>query len=187
MCDNDRYFHFHLLKESQVAFSPYYRVAFFKKRKEIKFYLLYYCSRLLLYSRWMQLQSITFRLCTHNYIPSCSFSVRLLFCFFLTTTTAKKLLLWVFKMTYQRGEKMQSNNVASVSSFFDMIYPLNIIIVSNIIMYLFEVYGKDHLFCCNNDQPKTIFAFISIVKSGANQHWYIFLLFLKVLTFGSSN
>ena len=121
-----------MLRESQVAFSPYYRVAFFEKRKEIKFYLLYYCSLLLLCSRWMQLQSITFRLCTHNYIPSCSFSVRLLFCFF-TTTTAKKCSFEFSKTTYQGGEKMQSNNVASMSSVFDIMYPLNII-VSRIIM-----------------------------------------------------
>ena len=174
MCDNDRYFHFHLLKESQVAFSPYYRVAFFKKRKEIKFYLLYYCSRLLL-----QMDAITINnfQVVYTQLHSFMFLQRSTFVLlFFTTTTAKKCSFEFSKTTYQGGEKMQSNNVASVSSFFDMIYPLNII-VSNIIMYLFEVYGKDHLFCCNNDQPKTIFAFISILKSGANQHWYIFCCF----------
>ena len=75
---------------------------------------------------------------------------------------------------------MQSNNVASMSSVFDIIYPLNII-VSRIIMYPFELHGMYQLlYCYNNDQPKTIITFILLFKLGASHHCYITKLLLII-------
>ena len=110
-----------MLRESQVAFSPYYRVAFFEKKKGdqiLSAILLFFASVV------QQMDAITINnfQVVYTQLHSFMFLQRSTFVLlFFTTTTAKKCSFEFSKTTYQGGEKMQSNNVASVSSFFDII------------------------------------------------------------------
>ena len=73
---------------------------------------------------------------------------------------------------------MQSNNVASMSSVFDIMYPLNII-VSRIIMYPFELHGMYQLlYCYDNDQPKKDHHIHFIIQIGCKSP----LLYNKIAT-----